>query len=377
MARDPEQARLKVVDDAAVKPEAVVRLKPSGTDFPRTEPPLPTPGRVLLHSATSPAPAPPILEPEHSDSRIHERRTHDPTIEVLIEDTSTTVKPIEETWNNEERARTPVPWGWFALFGLLCGGAVVWSLVNVSTSDEKTAVYRDESVAHLEQDAQENAAAEERVDRITHAAQAFVAAGSLDAMQPLVRQPARVCPLMEDWYSRHPFQPGRYRSLETFRPITLADKASFWQVGCLLADGTKREMIIEEMPDGKMAVDWETSVVYQPMEWNDYTTKRPAGSFEFRVILQPDVFYSHEFSDSIRWSNYRLTAPGGEEALFGYVLRNSDTSRYIQTLLSRNKGQPVALTIRLSIPPDLKSPRGVVIEKVLSEHWVYLTAPGA
>ncbi|MGC4013754.1 MAG: hypothetical protein QM755_04435 [Luteolibacter sp.] len=53
-----------------------------------------------------------------------------------------------------------------------------------------------------------------------------------------------------------PLQPGRYRSLETFRPITLADKASFWQVGCLLADGTKREMIIEEMPDGKMAVDW-------------------------------------------------------------------------------------------------------------------------
>ncbi|MFD0894451.1 hypothetical protein KBB96_06475 [Luteolibacter ambystomatis] len=377
MARDPEQVRLKVVDDMTAKPGEVVRLKPSGTDFPRAEPPSSQPpGRVLLHSA-SPA-ATPLPVPEKLEvPRTSERRTHDPGIDSLIEDTTVVAKPLEETWNDRERARRPTPWGWFALFGLICGGAVVWSLVHLSSNSTKPETARDESVARLEQDARENAAAEVRVDRITDTARSFVAAASIDQMLPLVRQPERVRPLMEGWYARHPLTRGRFKSLSTFRPITLGDRASFWQVGCLLADETTRELIIEELPDGKMAVDWETSVIYQPMDWNDYTRDRPTGSFDFRVILQSDVFFSHEFSDSTRWSNFRLSTLGGEDPLYGYCQRDSETERYLQNLISRNRGRPVALVIRISTPPDLKSPRGVVIEKVMSEHWVYLTPPDA
>jgi len=374
MARDPEQVRLKVVDDTTSKPGEVVRLKPSGTDVPRIEPPSSTPGRVLLHSATTaPPPSPERLEVQ----KTAERRTHDPGVESLIEETTTIAKPLEETWHDEEHARRPLPWGWFVLFGLLCGGAVVWSLVNLSSNSAKPETARDESVARLEEDARENAAAEVRVDHITHAARDFVAASSIKQMLPLVRQQERVGPLMTEWYAKHPLKSGRFQSLETFRPITLGDRASFWQIGCYLTDGTKREMIMEELPDGRIAVDWETSVVYQPMDWNDYTRTRPAGSFDFRVMLEPDSFYSHEFANTGRWSSFRLTTLNGDSALSGYALRNSEITRYIENLVSRNRGKPVALILRLSIPPDLKSPRGVVIEKVLSEHWVYMTAPDA
>lgn len=377
MARDPEQVRLKVVDETAAKPGEVLRLKPSGTDFPRAETTAsPPPGRVLLHSATpaaAPLPAPERLEVPKTG----ERRTHDPNIDSLIDDATVAAKPLEETWNDQERARRPMPWGWFVLIGLICGGAVIWSLVNLSSNSTKPEAARDESVARLEQDARENAAAESRVDRITGAVRAFVAAGSIDQILPLVRQPERVGPLMKDWYARHPLTHGRFASLNTFRPLTLGDRASFWQVGCLLADDSKRELIVEELPDGRMAVDWETSVVYQPREWNDYTRDRPAGSFEFRVMLQPDVYYSHEFSDSTRWSCFRLATVGGENPLYGYCQKNSETERDLQTLISRNRGKPVALILRISTPVDLKSPRGVVIEKVMSEHWVYLAPPDA
>ncbi|BCU78717.1 hypothetical protein [Luteolibacter sp. LG18] len=305
-----------------------------------------------------------------------ERRSHEPGIEALIEEIDPLAKPLEETWSDETRARHPLPWGWFVLVGLLCAGAVGWSIYNTKSNEEKATLVRDESLAILEKDQEENAAAEVRVNRIISAVKAYLAADNVDKLVPLIRQPERVRPLMESWYSRHPLVPGRFVQLETFQPLTLAARASFWRIACKVDTGTTRQFLVEEMPDGKVAIDWETDVAYQPMDWDTYAKERPQGSFEFRARVEPGFLYSHEFSDSNHWLSFRLTTVRAEETLYGYVDRQSETAREIQLLIEKNANAPVALVLKLSTPPDLKSPRGVVIEKVLSPHWLYLEPPG-
>ena len=133
---------------------------------------------------------------------------------------------------------------------------------------------------------------------------------------------------------------------------------------------------MEQAEDGRVFVDWETQVCYQPMSWEDFIKKRPTGeSLDFRVYLQPDFggFFSHEFSDEEKWSVYRLTTKGSDDYLFGYALKGSELGEKLIKLSRANRGYPVALFLKLRIPEGTTSPRGVIIDEVICERWARVT----
>ena len=58
---------------------------------------------------------------------------------------------------------------------------------------------------------------------------------------------------------------------------------------------------------------------------------------DFRVYVEADNFYSHEFADSDQWMSFRLTALDSEETLFGYARPDSAEARRLLRQLMRTE----------------------------------------
>lgn len=362
MARDPDKAVLRVVDESPPRPEEVVRLTSHEG--------------AVIRSAPVPLVAPlSRLEPEERSTE--ERRTHEPDYESLAESTEAAARPLEETWNDEEIRSRPVPWGWFAIMALVGVGAVTWSVTNLVGNRQSPETARTKAITTLDNEEREKQEAEATVDRIMDCVRTYCQSGTIDSLLAVSRQPDRVRPLMEQWYRSHPFNGAKFDSLDLLQPMTLENRGSFWMVSCSMEDGSKRHLLLEETEDKKVQVDWESEVCYQPMEWDAYCKDRPEGSLDFRVRVLEDNYFSHEFSDSTKWACFQLSALRSDQVMFGYVDRQSETGQQLVKLQQMNHGRQISVILRLSKPTDLKSPRGLVIERLMSPRWTYVEPPDA
>lgn len=361
MARDPEKAVLRVVEDSPPRPQEVVRLTSTETGVTRTP--------------AAPA-SPPLARLEPEERTTEERRTHEPDYEALVEN-EVAALPLEETWSDENRDTKPVPWGWFALIGMGCIAAVAWSITSLVESHQVPQAARTKAISSFDREEQEQAEAEATVDRIMACLRTYLSAPNLESLLPVVRHPERVRPLMESWHQSHALKPTKLESLNLLQPLTLENRGSYWLVSCTTADGNKRRLLLEESDGGMVRVDWESDVCFQPMDWDQYCREKPGGSFDFRVRISEDKYFSHEFSDSERWACYQLRTLQGDQVLYGYVNVQSPAGQQIRALQQANSGKEISVILRISRPIDLKSPRGVVIERLMSPRWTYVTPPDA
>lgn len=359
MAREKKPIELRPVEEAPVADADVIRL--------RSDPKV---LRVLPERVEMRPPADVRLE--LSDDP---RRSHEPGVETLIETEIAPVISDEVRWGEEVKHRTPLPWGWFVLLGLILLGALGWSLNYV--------IQADHGVKGVQQQVSQTAAGTEATDReialsigvMEQTVRKFCEARSLEELLPLVRQPVRVRPLMEKFYAETPVQPLGFKRTKDFQGTTLGTVNSFWAFKVVVGNGRTKLLLVEE-DNGAFRVDWETAVTYQPMPWDRYAAERPQGTtMDFRVKVQEDNFFSHEFADTGRWSSFRLTTPSGEETLFGYAPKGGAVETLLREVINNNAGKPPSVILRLVLPAGLLSRRGVMIEKVLSTRWIYLVPP--
>lgn len=359
MARDPDKPVLRVVDESPTKPQEVVRLTNDEGEVTRS---VAVPLAVPLTR----------LEPEERSTE--ERRAHEPDHEALVEPEIASM-PLEDTWSSESKPTKPMPWGWFVRIGLIFVGGAVWSMTHMERHKDRPESARAQDIETLDQEIKERAEAEATVNRIIQSVRDYCEADTIDKLCAVSRQPDRVRPLMEDWYRKQPLKAAKFDTLDLFQPVTLSNRGNFWMVSCTMKDGGRRHLLVEEAQGGKDLVDWETEVCYQPMDWDQYARERKPGSMDFRVRVEPDNLFSHEFSDSERWACFRLNTLKGEEVLFGYIERQSEEGSKLVKLLEQNGNRESALLLRISTPVDLRSPHGVVIEKVMSPRWTYVDPP--
>ena len=360
------------------------QLRPVDDDEPAHEETV-----IRLHHGDEPVPTmlpverPPkrkAAEPSHRlaipDKDSVEVRTHQPDIEHILTGAEADEETLEHAWGSESERRNPIPWGWFALIGFALVGAVIWGASSLQQGEEQIREIRTEVADRFVEEEAEEREAAELIDRIETSIRSMFAATSVDEMAKWVRQPDRVAPLMRKYYGDRPFEPQPLQRIASLQPITLERRADFWAARVILEGTGKRDVLVEANPGHRARVDWETFVCYQPIPWDEFATERPRGrSFDFRVDVEPDLLYSHEFANSDEWASFRLTALDSTETLFGYARVSSAEAQEILRMFQEKGGRPVSLILRLSIPEGLTSPRGVVIEKVLSRHWVYLESP--
>lgn len=369
MAREEKRIQLRPVDENDPAEKSVIRL--GGTD------PVPTllpAGRV--HRERGPLPPEPNHRLEVPDKDEVELRTHEPSVESIIAPTESEEEIMERGWGHEAARHLPIPWGWFALIGLAMAGAMLWGVNSLFEGEDQIEVIRTQVADRFDVEEQEEREAAELIERIETAVRGMFAAGSPEQMARWIRQPERVLPLIRAYYGNGPPDHGTVARFLELQPITLARRADFWAARVRMSTGAKMDLLVEAPADGKALVDWETAVCHQPMPWDEYAKSRPEGRpLDFRVYVEPEVLFSHEFADSSRWSPYKLTTLHGDEMLYGYAPVDGETDSTLHQLLRENRGRPVSLILRLVIPEGLESPRGVVIEKILSRHWVYVDPP--
>ena len=358
--RDEKEAELRVVEEVTHS-EEVVRL--DGGDSTTLE----TISRIEV---AAPQEKPTLLASEVTEI---ERRSHEPDIDVIIEDTKES-EDLEDGWQ-EGRQRGPVPYGWFVLIFVFVVLAVGWSLGWFSGAAEDAGsadLARLESVERLEEEELEVREATLQVERVEMHVKRYASAASIEELLPLVRNPGRVAPLMRAWYERHPFERHRFGRMLLFQPLAL-DSKNFFIVRYEIEDSSVvKTVLVEDLGEKGVFTDWETDVCYQPISWDRYVEERPVGPTAFRVWMEPDRggLYSHEFRDEDKWRAIKLTALGSEEFLIGYAERGTAREEALLVLMEDNGFQKVAVVMELEVPEDVQSLRGVVINKLISERWL-------
>lgn len=367
MTKPRDNTGLRVVEEPESPSEEVLRLKQEGGGEPvKAEP--------VAKLALPPAPEAPTRL--GTGEVPEERRSHEPGIDAIIDGRDDSPDP-EEQWHPD---RQPVPYGWFVLIAIAVALAVVAATLGGRKDQPSAAEITREAVAErVAGDEVEIREARTLVETVERTITAYLEAEGVEALLPLVRHPERVRPLLEEWYAKHDFEPRKFRKMLVFEPINLGNH-SFWRTMVAVATpgGGEEELepiLVEQLGDGSVRVDWETSVCYQPMAWDDYVRKRPEGlPLDFRVICQPDRagLYSHEFRDEKIWRGIELTARDSEGYAIGYLRRGSELEARLYRLFVENRGRPLALVLRLSRPAGTRSPRGVFIEEIVSPHWLIL-----
>jgi hypothetical protein len=361
MARDKnKKVVLRPVEERS-KPAVVIRLGPE-KELEDTTPPV----RLGPVKKTSDV----ILNAD-ADPKVS--RTHQPDIDDLIDSAVVAVEDTEQTWGEEARIRRNRPWGWLILLGLILTGGITWSLLSVQQSDDVANTIRMQTEEIIVDEATEQKEAEELVSNIESAIRAYFSATSLESRLRWVRFPERVAPMMRQHEIANPVRPSPLRTIRLLQPLPIERHTQFWMSSVILATGERRELVIE-CTDAGPRIDWETMVCYQPMPWDEFARKRPQGTpMEFRVHVQPDTFYSHEFSNENEWACYRLSALDADAVIFGYVRRGSDMEAEIAALAGGIRH--ASLVLRLQIPTGIQSTMGVVIDKIISPRWLLITLP--
>ncbi len=368
MAREEKRIELKPVDDSTVLGVPVVRLETDETRE-REKP-------VRLGSHAEDTMVSRRLDLPNRDET--ESRTYQPGIEALIEMETVNPDQLEGDWGKSSVEQRQIPWGWFALIGLILAGAVAWSLVQLGSSQSQTQQVRVEAATLVQDDAQEELEAERLVTQIETTIRSFYAAKNVAGQTRFVRHVERVRPLMEAHHAQTPVVANKELTIRRLEPLTLGFSGNFWLATVGLERREKRNIIIDVSDPSRPLIDWETLVCYQPMPWDDFAAERPTmTSFDFRVQVVRDSFHSHEFSDSKKWSSFRLTALGADATLFGYAKANESVANEIQEQLNLSGNGTGSLILRLHVPAGLQSRNGVVIEKVVNTRWLHITPPDA
>ncbi len=370
MAREKKRYELREVDDTNVeKASSYIRLE---KDYGESEEDLHI---EILEKKKVPIVVEKLHMPATEDVQ---KRSHQPGIDAILDPAAESAKELEQNWGAESSASSGIPWGWFVLLGLVLSAALLWSLKNVEKSETKAVKIEQSANTTLTIDETSEREATLLIESMEKTIHQYYKADTIVDRLKLVRHPERVKALMENYYGEQQFSlaSDSLDDILSLQPITLERSAAFWIGSLLLENGKKQDLILEVLESGEVKIDWETLVCYQPMKWEDFIAQRPEGkSIDWRVYIEPDNLFSHEFADSSRWNCFRVSTLNSDEILFGYSEVDSAISKSILTQFKQNDGQPLSLIIRLRIPDGLKSHQGAVIEKVVSNNWIFVEDP--
>jgi hypothetical protein len=311
-----------------------------------------------------------LIIPEH---QTFEGKSVLADVTQLVE-TAPVVSPsvvVEEAWGRREEEKRPVAYGWFILVGVLFLSAILWSFNKVRFSEKNAVTVAANAARERNFESEQDAHIAKTIDQMDRTARVFLAATSINDLAGICRDPDRVRPLMEDWYRRHSFTPQQYKEQIGKNSVQI-DGRSYWVLNFPKLQGEGKQMLVD-LNHGSPQIDWESFVVYQPMDWDEYVTSQPKGrSMDFRVRVKLENFNTYEFSDESRWQSFSMAAEEAGEICHGYVSVNSSLNQSLQTLIQQDPNKTASVILRLRFPENFRSPRSVLIEKIISPNWMIL-----
>lgn len=320
----------------------------------------------------------PFAEPESTStieqevapkSRHHyEGKSIEYTIDEILHAEPVDPDQVEKQWGNRKKN---IPVGWLSLLFLLVAtgiGYIVHLLAENHQSEEQHVVKQQSLLTENEM---EISTAQTLVKTIDQNVRSYLAAKTIEEKLRYVRQPEQMRARMEAYYATHPLTPLNCRVVTDYQPLTLENRL-FWRVVAAVNEKQGEAVLLEQISETEILVDWESHVHYQPMPWETYVQTKPTSTMAFRVVPESSARYLGEFRDETRWACYRLMEKDSEKLLFGYVARNSPTHAAIHNRLAEG-GKTMIL--RLQFAKAIKLPDSVVIDKVISTDTYRIAPP--
>lgn len=361
MAKEEDKVKLRPVDEGADDAARLYRLHKDAVEEIKELPVVRVGANFLSESR---------LETASRDEL--KTRSNEPGVASLIEGEK---EELEKGWDVVAAGRK-IPWGWIALVGCAFAMGILWSLVEVGRSRERRVELISEANSILEKEKEEEMEAEKTVESIERGVGNFFDSRSVEEMLRYVRQPERVRPLMEQYYSERPLKPTRVNGVSSLDALTIEYRGTFWIVSCDLEDLRDSQLLVEVEPSKMAKIDWETYVCYQPMDWDEFVRTGPADyTGDFRVYVEMDNYFTHEFSDSEVYDSFRLTALGAEEALYGFVDKRTAVAKQMRKLLEENGMRPTPMLLRLNVPGNMQAKRAAVIRQLVLPRWIFVDLP--
>ena len=196
----------------------------------------------------------------------------------------------------------------------------------------------------------------------------FLDAPSVDEMVKYVRQPDRVVPLVERYYEKNPYQTLSWSAPTKLDGLPV--DGNFLEIVIDINGLEKRPIVLERVGD-QFKVDWECWVAYSEMPWEDFIEQRKTEPWPFRVMIGPDSYYNHKFSDALDYRCFQIQDQMGNHVLYGYVTRGSDTDRLLRQAF--RKFPYGCAIVKLQFPSDNPADtqgNQVIISEFMRFGWV-------
>jgi len=261
----------------------------------------------------------------------------------------------EEQWRKAQSSQSTrrIPIGWLILSGLIALALGFTVFQQISTKgDDITNKQLEKARLLVEAEAKARDEDQKLYRKIHDTVNSFWAASSLDELLPHCRRAEEIKSKAENYYNEYGFTPRTLERISSIRPIALNGSQS-QQVPFIiiqaLVDGKTENILLEQIDDENILVDWESTVAYQPIPWDRYRKEKPTDPLEFRVHMVLDHHYTYEFNDEDLYQCFHLSTRESEQPLYGYLKRDHPRAAGIikafssKTPLSR---EPAIITLR-------------------------------
>ncbi len=299
-----------------------------------------------------------------------EGKSIDYTIDEILQPNQYDTDTHENEWGSYEK-KTPI--GWVVLLALsifTVAGFILFSVISGTGQEE---VINLEQNKILIDEETEISTAQRLVKSIDRTVRSYMQAATIEEKLRYVRHPEAMKSRMESYYSRYPLKAAKVGVVTDYKPLTL-DNTLFWGVIAEIDAKHGEALLVEQIAEDEVKIDWESHVNYQPMAWDQYATEQPTTEMSFRVSLEPTVRYLAEFSKEESWVCYRLQAKDSELSLYGYVQRNSQEHLLIQQRINDGGNKMI---LRLQFAKSMKAKQSLVITKVVSPNIYRISPPSS
>jgi len=214
---------------------------------------------------------------------------------------------------------------------------------------------------------------EEAVDfyqRLEDTVRRYCGAEKPEDFKGLIRDEARVMPIIREYYRTHELIPKEFKDIDEFQSIG-AEKRAMMGMRVNFQDGGSLPILVEDLPSG-VFVDWESERSYQPMPIEDFLAQKPQISYDFRVYARPDNFYAFDFADESKYLGFKLSFRDSSEYLHAYVERGSGLAADLIELMRTRGFRNSPMILRVKFPEKGRGPRSVVIQKIVSKMWAFV-----
>jgi hypothetical protein len=179
---------------------------------------------------------------------------------------------------------------------------------------------------------------------------------------------------MEAWYSdANPLKPNQVLSFDDRSAEQTIDGVTFIMLTVELDNRQPRSIALERLPDGGFLVDWESFVFWSDPKWQEFLSKEPAGSSDFRVVVKIENYFNYGYSDPEKWFCYMLKDPENWAHSWGYCPIDSEVGMTLNRMIRRQRQQgqdEIKAVLKLKFEESGKGRNQVLIEEVVQDGWI-------